>query len=146
MKGYSTQQPENAVPHNGGWQYRFNIAQVTRTDDEGVEYIEWEYDYINSANHPSTRAAYEEIVTALIQNEVDKYNKANDVLFRDVHSCKSYADMTGYEHQAFCLGVFTWNLDVWQAVRQILADVKAGTRQAPTIGEFLTELPVFVQE
>jgi hypothetical protein len=55
MKGYSTQQPENAVPHNGGWQYRFNIAQVTRTDDEGVEYIEWEYDYINSSTAPGTR-------------------------------------------------------------------------------------------
>jgi hypothetical protein len=54
-KGYSTQQPSHYVKHNGGWQYRFNAAQITRTDDEGVEYIGWEYDYINSNTPPGTR-------------------------------------------------------------------------------------------
>ncbi len=143
MKGYSTQQPDSVIAHNGGWQYRFNKAQITHMDDEGNEYTEWEYDNINSPNPPTSRAAYEELVTALIQTEVDKYNQANDVLFSDVHSCKSYADMTNYVHQPFCSAVFTWNLDVWEAARNILAEVKSGTRATPTVDELLGELPEF---
>ena len=145
MKGYSTQQPDSAIPHNGGWQYRFNAEQITRETEDG-SITEWEYDYINSHNPPDRRAAYEEVVTALIQAEVDAYNEVNDVLFRDVHSCKSYADETTYVHQPFCSAVFTWNLSVWETARQILAEVKNGVRAAPSIGDFLTELPEFVWE
>jgi hypothetical protein len=46
MKGYSTQQPDAIVPHNGGYQFRFNIEQVEKiVDGETVQ--EYEYDYVN---------------------------------------------------------------------------------------------------
>jgi hypothetical protein len=34
-------------------------------------------------------------------------------------------------------------VDVWEAARNILADVKSGTRATPTVDELLGELPVF---
>jgi hypothetical protein len=86
---------------------------------------------------------YEQLVTELIQEEVDAYNKANGTAFRDVHSCKNYADDTAYTHYQFCAAVWAWNVDVWEAARNILADVKSGTRATPTVDELLGELPVF---
>ncbi len=46
MKGYSSQQPETIVPHNGGYQFRFNIEQVEKIVD-GETVREYEYDYVN---------------------------------------------------------------------------------------------------
>jgi hypothetical protein len=46
MKGSSTQQPDTIVPHNGGYQVRFNIEQVEKiVDGETVQ--GYEYDYVN---------------------------------------------------------------------------------------------------
>lgn len=46
MKGYSSQQPDTIVPHNGGYQFRFNIEQVEKiVDGETVQ--GYEYDYVN---------------------------------------------------------------------------------------------------
>jgi hypothetical protein len=86
---------------------------------------------------------YEQLVTELIQEEVDAYNKANGTAFRDVHSCKNYADDNTYTHYQFCNDVWAWNVDVWEAARNILAEVKSGTRATLTVDELLGELPVF---
>lgn len=46
MRGSSTQQPDAIVPHNGGYQFRFNIDQVEKiVDGETVQ--GYEYDYVN---------------------------------------------------------------------------------------------------
>lgn len=46
MRGSSTQQPETIVPHNGGYQFRFNIEQVEKIVD-GETVKGYEYDYVN---------------------------------------------------------------------------------------------------
>jgi hypothetical protein len=46
MRGSSTQQPDTIVPHNGGYQFRFNVEQVSR-DVDGETVTEYQYDYIN---------------------------------------------------------------------------------------------------
>lgn len=46
MRGSSTQQPDTIVPHNDGYQFRFNIEQVSREVD-GEAVTEYQYDYIN---------------------------------------------------------------------------------------------------
>lgn len=46
MRGSSTQIPEQIVQHNGGYQFRFNIEQVSREVD-GEAVTEYQYDYIN---------------------------------------------------------------------------------------------------
>jgi quinol monooxygenase YgiN len=88
------------------------------------------------------RKKCEDAITQYIQTEVERYNATNDVIFRDIHSCKAYADVQGYTHQPFCATVWAWNVDVWEAARNILADVKSGTRATPTVDELLGELPV----
>ena len=88
------------------------------------------------------RKKCEDAITQHIQAEVERYNAANDVIFRDIHSCKAYADVQDYTHQAFCAAVWAWNVDVWEAARNILAEVKTGIRATPTVDELLGELPV----
>lgn len=46
MRGSSAQIPEQIVPHGGGYQFRFNIEQVSREVD-GQTVTEYQYDYIN---------------------------------------------------------------------------------------------------
>lgn len=46
MRGSSAQIPDTIVPHNGGYQFRFNIEQVSREVD-GETVTEYQYDYIN---------------------------------------------------------------------------------------------------
>ncbi|MDY0186202.1 MAG: hypothetical protein RBR43_10040 [Desulfuromonadaceae bacterium] len=89
------------------------------------------------------RRACEQAISDYIQAEVDNYNAANDVIFRDIHSCKAYADVQDYSHQPFCAAVWAWNVDVWEAARNILTEVKSGTRATSTVDELLGELPGF---
>lgn len=88
---------------------------------------------------------YEQLVTELIQSEVDAYNKANGMAFRDVHSCKNYAGVQDYTHQPFCAAVWAWNVSVWESARQILRDVATGVIELPNEDEFVGMLPVFTQ-
>lgn len=46
MRGSSTQQPDPIVLHGGGYQFRWNIEQVSREVD-GETVTEWQYDYTN---------------------------------------------------------------------------------------------------
>lgn len=46
MRGSSAQIPDTIVPHNDGYQFRFNIEQVSREVD-GETVTEYQYDYIN---------------------------------------------------------------------------------------------------
>lgn len=54
MKGYSSQQPEISTPHNGGWQHRYNIEQITRETEDGPV-TEWQFDFVNTQIAPGTR-------------------------------------------------------------------------------------------
>lgn len=96
-----------------------------------------------AATKEATVKEFTGYVEEYIQKEVDDYNKANGLQFRDVHSCANYKDNTDYAHQGFCLSVWNWNVAVWETARMIQASVFAGTRGLPAKDEFLAELPVF---
>jgi hypothetical protein len=85
----------------------------------------------------------EQAITAHIQSRVETYNEAHGLSFRDVYSCDVYADKTGYPHQQFCADITDWNWRVWDAARQILAEVLAGNRTAPSVQELIAELPAY---
>lgn len=46
MTGYSAIEPAQIVPHNGGYQLRYNIEQITREVD-GETVTEWQFEYVN---------------------------------------------------------------------------------------------------
>ena len=87
----------------------------------------------------------EAAIIAYIQAPIDAYNKTHNMLFSDVHSCANYAMVEGYTHQAFCAAVWTWNVQVWEAARQILADALAGTVAITSVNDLLTLLPAWVE-
>jgi len=78
-----------------------------------------------------------------IQNEVDKYNKANGTLFASVHNCATYVLVETYPHRQFCVDIVNFNAKVWERARSIEADVVSEKREMPSIEEFIAELPVF---
>lgn len=82
-------------------------------------------------------------VDKYIQNEVDKYNKANGTLFASVHNCATYVLVDTYPHRQFCIDIVNFNAIVWEKARSIEADVLAEKREMPTIEEFIAELPIF---
>lgn len=82
-------------------------------------------------------------VDKYIQNEVDKYNKANGTLFANVHNCATYVLVDTYPHRQFCVDIINFNATVWEKTRSIEADVLAEKREMPTVEEFIAELPVF---
>ena len=47
MVGYSSIAPDAWVETQGGWQFRYNIAQANRVLEDGTEVDEWTYDYVN---------------------------------------------------------------------------------------------------
>jgi len=93
---------------------------------------------MNKAKEEMMRA-----IETLIQSEVDKYNEANMVAFKDIDACAKYTTVTTYTHYQFCVDVIAWQTSVWEYARQVQADVMAGTRTMPTTEELLAELPVF---
>lgn len=82
-------------------------------------------------------------IEQLIQSEIDKYNEANGVLFKDIDACAKYVNIPSYTHYQFCIDVISWQTNVWETARQIQSDVLAGTRTMPTEKELLSELPTF---
>lgn len=81
------------------------------------------------------------LVERRVQSVVDLYNQTNKVDFVDIHACANYANNTGYTHQKFCVDVWNWNVNVWEAARRIIAEVESGQREEPTAEEFVSMLP-----
>lgn len=87
-----------------------------------------------------------DIVNAIdgyIQLEIDKYNNANNVLFKNVDSCMKYTAVPSYIHYQFCVDIIVWTPKVWEKAREIEMDILNGLREIPTIEELLSELPTF---
>ena len=82
-------------------------------------------------------------VDGYIQNEVNKYNKANGTMFEKVHNCAAYVGVATYSHQQFCIDILSFNASVWDKARSVEAEVIAGLRVPPAKEELLSELPVF---
>ena len=76
-----------------------------------------------------------------IQSKIDAYNKANGTAFASVHNCESYSRMSAYTHQPFCAAVWTWSVDVWEAVRSYQSTLTT----IPTDAEFQAVLDSVTQ-
>ena len=78
-----------------------------------------------------------------IQREIDKYNEANNVLFKNVDSCMKYTAVPSYSHYQFCVDIIVWTPKVWEKAREIELDILNGIRDIPTIEQLILELPKF---
>ena len=57
------------------------------------------------------------LISNTIQNEVMTYNRANGIALANVHNAESYSRVDGYTHQAFCLQVWLWSVELWEFMR-----------------------------
>jgi len=62
-------------------------------------------------------AKFTSVTDDFIQARVNDFNDANGTKFNNVHNAESYSRVDGYTHQAWCGQLFTWNVNVWEAVR-----------------------------
>lgn len=116
------------------------IVKVTKGQrDKTAEELETEL----AEAQRQTRKEMLQAIESLIQGEIDKYNEANMVAFKDIDACAKYTTIPTYTHYQFCVDVIVWQTNVWETARTIQADVLAGTRPIPTTEEFISELPVF---
>ena len=119
----------------------------TEVDEEGNQVGEPDFgeptaeEKVNQARADMVKAVEE-----YIQSEVNKYNEANGVMFKDIDACAKYTTVPTYTHYQFCVDVITWNVNVWETSRAIEAEVLAGNRQIPTVEELVLELPVFGEQ
>jgi hypothetical protein len=75
---------------------------------------------------------FTKVTTDFLQSVLDKYNEDNGIALKDVARCELYSRKTGYTHKAFCLAIWEWSVEVWEAVRAI------PTPPIPTNEEFET--------
>ncbi|MEA2037247.1 MAG: hypothetical protein U9O94_07070 [Nanoarchaeota archaeon] len=80
----------------------------------------------------ATIAKFTSKTEAHIQAKVNQYNEANGTKFANVHNCESYSRLDTYTHKAFCLQVWLWSVQIWEAVRAYQDTMTV----APTDAEF----------
>ena len=79
-------------------------------------------------------------ISIAIQKSLDA--KAQELRYDNIMSARSYA---GYVNpfQPEALALANWSADCWVKAGEIEAAVRAGSRSMPTVGEALSEMPVF---
>ncbi len=113
------------------------------------------YEFYNADGTPDTvknAASYKEYLVNLgltaveehIQEQVDRYNLDNEVAFTNAHNCADYKDMAGYTHQQFCIDIWAFNVEVFEAARGMQDTVLSGIPPIPTEAEFKALLPVYI--
>lgn len=80
-------------------------------------------------------------LTSAVQAHLDSEAQAKG--YDNILSASSYAGFTN-AFQAEAISFLEWRSAVWTYAYQVLADVKAATRTAPTVEELIAELPVRV--
>jgi len=88
--------------------------------------------------------AAEALTDAHIQAPIASYNNANGTNFGGIHNCASYINTPSYTHYQFCVDVWAFNVQVWEAARQIQIDIINGNLVQPETEEaFIALLPVW---
>lgn len=86
----------------------------------------------------------ESIVEAHIAEVITTYNQANMLKFDGIHSVANYINTPTYTHYPFCVAAWAFNVEVWEAARQLQIDIMNGVVEEPTTNEeFIAHLPVF---
>ncbi len=84
----------------------------------------------------------ESAIDKLIQDEIEAYNKANYVSFKNINAISKYTVVPTYTHIDFCNSVLTWNTEVWETSRQLQRDIHLGVIEKPeSVEAFLALLP-----
>lgn len=86
----------------------------------------------------------ESAVTSHIQEPINSYNNTHGTKFGSVHNCANYKDSAGYTHKQFCMDVWLFNVEVWEAARAMQETVLSGIPPIPTEAEFKALLPIYV--
>lgn len=91
---------------------------------------------------PPTEKEIIEQMTIAVQAHLDAH--AQELGYDNIFTAVTYADESAApKFQAEGLSLRAWRSNVWAACYQIMAEVKSGTRQQPTIVELISALPVF---
>ena len=109
-----------------------NKGKLTSTEYEeivGSAYIE----------APLTEEQIQAHLTQVVQNYMDKTVQTRG--YDNIHTACTYANSTDETFKAEGTACVVWRDAVWRKCYDILAEVKAGTREIPTEEELLAELP-----
>ena len=110
-----------------------NKGKLTSTEYEeivGSAYIE----------APLTEEQIQAHLTQVVQNYMDKTVQTRG--YDNIHTACTYSNSTDETFRAEGAACVSWRDAVWRKCYDILAEVKAGTREIPTEEELLAELPV----
>lgn len=94
---------------------------------------------------PLTAEQHAEIVVRVLTDAVRQHlaTTAQDHGYDDIVSACSYAASIN-AFQAEGVAFLAWRTDVWLHHNQVIGEVNAGTRSAPTAAELVAELPALV--
>ena len=104
--------------------------------------IEEHEEYYEVVAIPAYVPTVEEIqaqLTAAVQAYMDSTAKTRG--YDNIHTACSYANSTDHIFAAEGQACLAWRDKVWRKCYDILAEVKAGTREIPTVEELIAELP-----
>lgn len=90
----------------------------------------------------TSRSEYKKVrLEEAVQNNLEAAARGRG--YDNIVSACSYAAAAN-SFQAEGIAYLNWRAAVWQHCYQVLADVQAGARAAPTAAELIAELPVLV--
>lgn len=112
-----------------------NQAGNLTIEDKG-EYFE----VVEIPVHVPTEAEIQAQLTAAVQAYMDSTAQTRG--YDNIHTACSYSNSTDHIFAAEGQACLQWRDKVWRKCYDILAEVKAGTREIPTVEELVAELPV----
>lgn len=115
--------------------YPCNIAHNDATEDK---HESWDYDCVSILESGDIIKDYTNTVQAMMDAEAS--TKGYDSIFT---AC-TYVTSSNQKFAAEGQACVAWRDTVWTACHQIMADVAADTRPAPSLTELLAELPTMV--
>jgi uncharacterized protein YodC (DUF2158 family) len=119
---------------------KFIVASVppegmTRPRFVDSEWVDWTQLFTEEELQSQLKSSLEQAVQDYLDNEAQRLG------YDDILSACTYASASN-PFQAEGQSFVSWRGNVWATCYQILADVEAGIRAAPTKEELLAELPI----
>lgn len=105
-----------------------------------IEEHEDYYEVVEIPAHVPTAEEIQAQLTAVVQDYMDSTVQTRG--YDNIHTACSYVNSTDHIFAIEGQACLVWRDTVWRKCYNILAEVKAGTREIPTVEELITELPV----
>ena len=97
------------------------------------------YEVVEIPPYIPTEVEIQAQLTAAVQSYMDSTAQTRG--YDNIHTACSYANSTDHIFAAEGQACLQWRDKVWRKCYDILAEVKAGTREIPTVEELIAELP-----